>query len=158
MADVTMTKENERRAGLNSARNAHQAKNAEDGASSSSRAATPAKAPPPWIIIFLAVGLFSAMVWVAGIFINFIAVILNYVGALALWLWATLAGLKPPTFSSELKGIGGKVAKAAGPEGQAAVALASAAEKAPGASFAFVIFSSGVTPLMYLFALWRSNR
>lgn len=157
MVNATMTIEDKRRAGLNAARNASPAQNADEGGPRK-HAASSAKAAPPWVIIFLAVGLFSAVVWVAGIFINFIAVIFNYAGALALWLWAALAGLKPPTFSSELKGVGGKIAKAAGPEGQAASALASAAEKVPGASFAFVIFSSGVTPLMYLFALWRSNR
>ena len=111
-----------------------------------------------WLIMFIAVGIVSLIAWAASFLIPVIATaVINYLVVFAVWLWAKSRGLKPPTFAPATKGVTGAALKAAGPGGQAAAGAVSIADRAPGSDILYVALG-GITPVIYLSALWYNNR
>lgn len=156
MANATMTSEDNYHSALAAARR-------RGGGAEGSQKRGADEDRPPWLIAFLGVGLYSLFMIPVVFIVPPLVPVLNYCVVLALWLWAKMRGLKPPTFSSSLNTGAGKVAaRLAGPEVQAAAGAAQAAESIPGASVGaslfFVVFSSGITPFIYLASLWWNNR
>lgn len=97
-----------------------------------------------WALLFAAAGL----VWLLGLLLDLliplVTFIVNYLVVLGLWMWAKAKGLKPPTFASAAGGVVGR-------EGATAVAAV------PGSDVLYILLG-GITPLIYLSALWWSNR
>ncbi len=151
MNDDTMKLDAARQANLAEARQ-QSGTGEEESKDEGTEAGKPSKETPPWVVTFLAIGIYSLVTIPLALFLAPVVLVFNYLVVAGLWLWAKMRKLKPPTFGSSLKG----------PVGQAATGGAGAAAQAtdavPGADIAFLVFSSGITPLIYLSALWWNNR
>ena len=109
-----------------------------------------------WFLMFSAAGFF----WLIGLgmdlLIPFVTIVMNYCVVFALWFWAKTKGLKPPTFFSSAGKLS-KLAAVAGPEAKAASSAAGALGQAPGSDIIYIGLG-GITPIIYLSALWWNNR
>lgn len=153
-----MTSEDGYRTALAAARN----QSGSAGAGSEENPGGGAESSPPWLIAFLAVGLYQLFIIPVAFLIAPLVPVANYLVVAGLWLWSKMHGLKPPTLTSGLKNPAVKKAvTVAAPEAKAALGAAELAEKTPGvgvgASLFFIVFTSGITPLIYLTALWKNN-
>lgn len=95
-----------------------------------------------WVTLFLAAG----ALWLLGLALNFlipaVTFIMNYCTVLGLWMWAEMNRLKPPSFGSAIQKVSGKSA---------------AVNEVPGSTLLYALLG-GITPLVYLTALWWNNR
>lgn len=97
-----------------------------------------------WLLMFSAAGL----AWLGGLLLDLmipaVTLLVNYLAVLGIWMWAKMRGLQPPTFASAMRG--------------AAVPGAASAQAAlPRSDMAYVLLG-GITPILYLAALWWNNR
>ncbi|MBI4132157.1 MAG: hypothetical protein HY474_00825 [Candidatus Sungbacteria bacterium] len=95
-----------------------------------------------WFMVLAGTAMASLFALVLG-FIPPLAAAVNFLVVLSLWMWAKHHGLRPPTFASAARKVGGK--------------LGAAAEQIPGSDFIYIALG-GITPLIYLAALWWNNR
>lgn len=104
-----------------------------------------------WLLMFMA----ATLVWLLGLLIDlvipFITFLMNYLVVGGIWFWAKTRGLKPPTFSSVAKKASAVATKAAGAKG-----AESALDAVPGSDLAYIALG-GITPIIYLAALWWNN-
>lgn len=113
----------------------------------------------PWLVMFLAVSL----LWLLGLLLSFIIPlfvwVINFLTVLALWLWAKSQKLKPPAFRKvDLR----ELAKTAAPKESSNEGLpagaASVASELLASDLVYVLSGGGISPLIYLTALWWNNR
>lgn len=113
----------------------------------------------PWLIMFLAVSL----LWLLGVLLSFIILpfvwVMNFLAVLALWLWAKSKKLKPPTFRKvNLKDLVKTATSKDGKNEGSPAEAASAVSEPPASDLVYILSGGGISPLIYLTALWWNNR
>ncbi|MBI3627407.1 MAG: hypothetical protein HY220_01470 [Candidatus Sungbacteria bacterium] len=105
-----------------------------------------------WLLLFAAVSFFSLIGYLADFIIPFIAIMIDYVIVGFLWIWRVGHQLHPASMTS-----GARAMKLAGVNTPGSEAMQKAEEAVPGSELVYILFS-GISPLVYLFALWMSNQ
>lgn len=151
MADETQTIEEERRMNYLRAVNGRQLEEENGSGSVVVSADAEGVAGGQWLLMFMA----ATLVWLLGLLIDlvipFITFLMNYLVVGGIWFWAKTRGLKPPTFSSVAKKAGAVATKVVG-----AKDAESALDAVPGSDLAYIALG-GITPIIYLAALWWNN-
>lgn len=112
-----------------------------------------------WILMFSAAGVFWLVGLALDLVIPFITVVMNYGVVFGIWMWAKNHNLKPPTFSSAARAgseIANIAAASTGEKVGAGRSVAGTLDNAPGSDLLYIALG-GITPVVYLAALWWNN-
>lgn len=115
------------------------------------------------ITIWFFIGLGALIGWglglAASLLVPIATFIVNFLIVLSIWFWAKTQGLKPPSFSSNLRKGGALVTKVVGNKNlPAGSGIAERIEEAVPGSDLLYIALGGIHPIAYLAALFINNR
>ncbi len=123
------------------------------------------RSEPSWLLAFIAAG----MAWLAGLVIfvfpplTMVFFIINFLTGAGIFMWAKSHNLKPPSFNffgkraftGSFSAIATRSAKTAE---NLPMETVKGVELIPGSAFLYILLSGTTSPVLYLAALWWSNR
>lgn len=150
-------------AGLAEARNAEAAESASKQIETAEITEAPANISE---VVWFFVGGFALLGWLTGLLASFflfnpiVTIVINFGTVFLLWFWAQINGLRPPSFSSNLKKGSALISPVAGQGVKTSVggAAEKLEEAVPGSSLLYILLGGSIHPLLYALALFLNNR